>query len=123
SPHPLDLPDVPYPHEGPVENAQTFERGRTAVLPDSADCDGLGCDEAAAGCARRLRKLLGASDCVKPRIVAELRAGLEMIFDTCGRRRVDEMLDRKQGRVHLIAGLQRVASIDEQRRLIWQHDG
>ena len=96
-------------------------RGRT-VRPDAIDRVGLGGLESGAGRRRGLRQFLGAGERVKPGVVAELGTRLEVILEPDVRRRIDQVLDRKNRAVDLIARLERVAAVDEQRRTVGEHD-
>src|SRR5262249_3435536 len=56
-------------------------------------------------------------------VEAEPTANREILLDPPIRRRVHQVLDREQRDIHLLACLQRVASVDEQQRALHQHDG
>ena len=72
--------------------------------------------------AQARRELLRAFDGVQPRIEAERVALAERALDPLVGRRFDQMHDLEQRRVDLLARLQRVAAVDEQRRTLHQHD-
>src|ERR1700730_9042087 len=66
---------------------------------------------------------LGPFSRVQPGIEAEFLSGREVGFDPDARRRVDEMLDREQLGVGLVAGLERIAAVDEQTPALGEDDG
>ena len=94
-----------------VVQADRPERNRRAVAPDRIErrCR----HKLATGGFARLRELFGAADRMQPRIVGERRAGREIGLDPRFRRRLGDVLDREQILIDLIAGLQRVAPVDE----------
>ncbi len=102
-------------HHGPKR------RGR-AVRPDRIDRVGVGRNQLGAGRGRGLCQFLDAGDRVKPRVVAELGAGGQVALEPSVGRRIDQVLDRKNRGVDLLARLERVAAIDEQRRAVGEHD-
>jgi len=108
--------------------AQSMQRDRAkgrggAVGPNGVDQIRLDRDQLRAGGGASLAKPLGALDAVQPRIVAEPVARREMLLDPSVGRRLDQMLDGKQRRIHLLARLQRVAAIDEKHGALHQNDG
>ena len=80
--------------------------GGRAVGPDRVDRVGLDRDERRAGRCAGLGELLGAVDGMQPRVVAERGAGREVLLDPALRRRLDQVLDREQRRIDLLARLQ-----------------
>src|SRR5262249_33981031 len=60
---------------------------------------------------------------VQPRIEAELLSRREIAFDPCTRWLINEMLDREQFGVRLVARLKRIAAVDEQHRALGENDG
>ena len=98
------------------------ERWRRPVVPDRVDRIGLGRRQRRAGGGAGLGEFFRALDRVQPRVVAESVAAGEILFQPLVRRRLDEMLDREQRSVDLLAHLQCIASIDEQCGAIHQHD-
>ena len=69
-------------------------------------------------CARRFAGLgepLSAVDRMQPGRIAEFGARRQIFFDPLRRRMLDQMLDRKDRGIDLLAHLHRVAAIDEDR--------
>ncbi len=100
--------------EAQVVQGHGAERRGRAVRPERIDQVGLDRDQRRAGRGAGLGKLLRALDRVQPGIVAEAVAGGEVCLDPFVRRRLDRVLDGEQRGIHLLARLQRVASVDEQ---------
>ena len=96
-------------------------RART-VGPDRVDRVGLDRDQLAAGGAAGLRQPFDRFRRVQPGIVTEPAARAEIRFDPGRRRLADDMLDGERRTVDLRRRLQRVAAVDEQSRLVGQHD-
>ncbi len=63
-----------------------------------------------------------SADRHQPRVVADAVAGLQPCRQPLRRRRLDQVLEREGLGVDLAADLDRVASVDEDRRLVGQHD-
>ncbi len=91
--------------------------------PDRVDRVGLDCDQRGAGGGAGACETLRGLDRVQPRVVAEAVAAREILLDPAIGRRLDEVLDRKQRRVDLLARLQGIAPIDEQHRPLHEDDG
>ena len=92
------------------------------VLPDQIDEIGFDGRELDARLGERLGQPLDFLDGVKRRIVAERRALAELLGDPARWLGLGRLQHLEQRRVGLGAGLQRVASIDEQRCLLLQYD-
>ena len=99
------------------------ERRRRPVGPHRVDRIGLGRDQDRARRRAGLGEPLGALDGVQPRVVAELLAFAQRLLDPLVERRVGQVHDLEQAGVDLLARLQRVAAVDEQRRAVGEHDG
>ena len=99
------------------------ERWRRPVGPHGIDRVGLGRDQDRARRRAGLGEPLGTLDGVQPRIVAELLAFAQRLLDPLVERRVGQVHDLEQVGVDLLARLQGVAAVDEQRRAVGQHDG
>ena len=104
-----------------VRRHRAERRGR-AIGPDRVDRIGLGRHQRRVGGGASLGKPLGGFDRVQPGIVAEVRAGREIGFEPRLRRCVDQVLDREGVGIDLIAYLQRIAAVDEDRRAVGKHD-
>src|SRR5262249_13801403 len=66
---------------------------------------------------------LRALDGVQPRIVAEAVVRREVLLDPAIGRHVDQMLDRKQRGIHLLAHLERITPVDEEHGALHQDEG
>ncbi len=97
-------------------------RRRRTVAPDGVDRIGRGRDQHGADGRAGLGEALRALARVQPGVIAELLSGLQVRLDPRARRRVDEVLDRKQRAVDLVAGLGGIAAVDEQRGLVGEDD-
>ena len=99
------------------------ERRGRPVAPYRIDGIGLDRHQRGAGRRRRLAEPLGAVGRVQPRVIAETRARREVRLEPFVGRVFDQMLDREQRGVDLVAHLQLVTAVDEDRRAINEHDG
>ncbi len=104
-----------------VERNGTERRGR-AIGPDLVDQVGFDCRQGGARRGAGFAHALGAFHRVQPGIVAQPIAAREVVLDPPMRRVLDQMLDREQRGIHLLADLEGVASIDEKHRAIEEHD-
>ena len=98
------------------------QRRAWTVGPDRIDRVRLDGDQFAAGGAAGLRQPFDRFRRVQPGIVAELAVRAEVRFDPGRRRPVDDVLDGEDRTVDLRRRLQRVAAVDEQGRLVAEHD-
>ncbi len=109
--------------EADVMQRDWAERGRRPIGPERVDQIGLDGDEGRAGRRAGLGEFLGAIERVQPGVVGEPVAAREVLLEPLVGRRLDEVRDLEQRRVHLLARLQGVAPVDEQRRTLHEHDG
>ena len=75
-----------------------------------------------AGRGRGLGEFLGAVGGVQPRVIAEARALGEVRLQPLVGRVLDQMLDRKQRDVDLVAHLQQITPVHENHRAVGKHD-
>ena len=99
------------------------ERRRRPVAPDRVDQIGLDRHQRGAGRGACLGKLLGALDGVQPGVVTDTLPGSEILLDPLAGWRLDQMRNRKQRGIDLVAHLERVAAVNEKHRAIHQDDG
>jgi hypothetical protein len=97
------------------------ERRLRPVGPDRIDRIGFARHQRRAGVGAGASEPLGSLGGDEPRVVAELRFGLQVFLQPTLRRDVADQDDLEHVHVGLRAGLQRVPPIDEQRRLVGQH--
>ncbi len=109
--------------KGDIVQPYGAERRRRTIRPDRIEQIGLDRDQRRPARPAGLGEPLGALDGVQPRVIAKTVVAGEVLFQPLMRRGLDQVLDRKQRRVHLLAHLQGVAAIDEQRRTVHEHDG
>jgi hypothetical protein len=111
-----------FPGKAQIVQGDRAERRGRAVAPDRVDQVGLDRDQRGGSGGARLAQPLRALDRVQPGIVAKAVVGREVSLDPAVRRVLDQVLDGEKRRVHLLARLQRVATVDEQHRPLHQHD-
>ena len=99
------------------------ERRRRAVVPDRIDRVALDRDQFRAGLGAGRGQPLGCRRSVQPGVKSEAVALGEVAGQPVFRGRIDQRLDLPGLAVDLLAGLQGVAAIDENRGLAGQHDG
>ena len=98
------------------------QRRRRPVAPQAVDRVVVDRDEGGVGRLAGLGEAAHLGDGHQPRVVADAVACLEMGGQPLQRRVVDQVLGREQRRVGLGADLQGVAAVDEDRRLVGEHD-
>ncbi len=108
--------------EAHIVQGDRSERRRRAVRPDDVDQVRLDRDQLRAGGRAGFLQPLRGLYRVQPGIVAEPVVCREILLDPAMRRRLDQVLDRKQRGVRLLVRLQRVAPIDEEYCALHQHD-
>ena len=108
---------------GVAEIVQRHRAGRRLrpVAPQSVDGVGLHRDRCGAGVGAGFGKPFGAVPGVQPRVVTELGVFRQIGLDPLLGRRVRARHDREHRGIDLVASLQRVAAIDEQRRFVGEH--
>ncbi len=104
------------------EHLDPPERRRRPALPDAVDRVGVEGDQGAAGTAHRVADPAHPGHRVQLRIIPEPAAG-QVLGDVVGRRGAHQVADLPAGAVDLLAGLQGVATVDEQRRPVGEHHG
>ncbi len=97
-------------------------RRRRPVRPQRVDRVVVDGNQLGAGIGAGLAQALGTLGGVQPRIVAHLGADGEVRLQPLRRRALDQVLDGEDGFVDLGVGLHGVAPVDEDRRLVRQHD-
>ena len=94
-----------------------------AIGPDFVDWVALDRNQFRAARRERFLRLLHPVAGVQPRIVADARTLGCMLFEPLRRARLGHRLVAPLGRADLLADLERVAAVDEDRRLLGKHDG
>ena len=98
------------------------ERGRRLIRPQLIDGIVLARDQAGAGGAAGRRHPVALSRAVQPGVVAERSAFPEMLLEPRIRRLLGDVPVLVEGAIHLRRRLQGVPPVDEERRLLGQHD-
>ncbi len=99
------------------------ERRRGPVRPDGVDGVGLDLDQSRADLGAGALEALHAVGRLQGRVVAQLRARLEVGFQPRLGRGIDEVFRLEGGFVHLLAHLHRVAAVDEDGGFVLQRHG
>ena len=110
------------PGEFQIVHDHAPERRGRALGPDRIHRIGIGGHQRGAGGACRLGELLGAVGGMKPRVVAEAGALRQVRFEPLVGRIFDEVFDRKQRGVDLIAHLELIAAVDKDDGAVCEHD-
>jgi hypothetical protein len=105
-----------------VQRDRSERRGRP-LGPNGVDQVGLDRDQLRADSGAGLFQPFRGLDGMQPGIVAEPVARREILCDPAIGRHLDQVFNRKDRGIHLIARLQGVAPIDEQHRPMHQDDG
>ena len=109
--------------EAIVMHDQARVAGRRAVGPDGIDGIGVDGDQFRTLFRQRGGRLAHPGAGVEPGIIADARALPRMILEPGGDRGLRHAFILPMGSVHLLAHLQRIAAIDEDRRFLRQHHG
>ncbi len=105
-----------------VANADGPKRRGGAVRPHRVDWIGLDRNKFRARGSAGLAQRLGIVGSVQPRVITECRAPLEILLQPFVWRIFGQVFDGKERRVDLIAHLQQIATVDEDRCAIREHD-